>query len=214
MISPQVIATAVTATNRDAHALSRAESVLCAATLSTAVILWLWPSLARAAGTAEVAASALCLMAFLLLAAVTPVLASVDFAVHRLPNAIVLPVFCGAAVLFCAASVVSGQSESLIRSLIGCATLSVFYLLLVLIQPGGMGFGDVKLSAVLGLYLGWAGWGPLLLGGLSAFVLGGLVGLVMLALRHGSWTTAIPFGPWMLAGAWLGIAVGHPAMVA
>jgi leader peptidase (prepilin peptidase)/N-methyltransferase len=68
--------------------------------------------------------------------------------------------------------------------------------------------GDVKLAGVLGLFLGYLGFAPLIVGVFAAFLLGGLVGVGMLLTRRGTRRTAIPFGPWMLAGAWLGILAG------
>ncbi len=73
-----------------------------------------------------------------------------------------------------------------------------------------MGFGDVKLAALLGLYLGFVGLPQLAVGVLAAFLLGGLAGATLLVLRRADRRTAIPFGPWMLAGAWVGILAGTP----
>ena len=70
-----------------------------------------------------------------------------------------------------------------------------------------MGGGDVKLAGVVGLYLGWIGWGTLAVGAFAAFLLGGLFGIVLLIAAGRR--TAIPFGPWMIAGAWLGILTGE-----
>ena len=83
----------------------------------------------------------------------------------------------------------------------GAGALFAVYLLLALISPAGMGMGDVKLAAVLGLYGGWAGaaaWMGTLLGG---FLLGGLAGVAVLAARRGSRGSTFPFGPGMLAAA-------------
>jgi leader peptidase (prepilin peptidase)/N-methyltransferase len=89
------------------------------------------------------------------------------------------------------------------------ALLYGFYLALRLIHVGGMGGGDVKLAGVIGLYLGWLGWGALAVGALAAFLLGGVFGVLLLALRRAGRRSAIPFGPWMLAGAWTGILAGE-----
>lgn len=80
--------------------------------------------------------------------------------------------------------------------------------MLALITPSGLGLGDVKLSGLLGAFLGWLGWSHLLLGSLAAFVLAGVFGLVLLAVRKGDGGTAFPFGPWMVAGAVIGAAWG------
>jgi leader peptidase (prepilin peptidase)/N-methyltransferase len=73
-----------------------------------------------------------------------------------------------------------------------------------------MGFGDVKLAGVVGLYLGYLGWGSLAVGGFAAFVLGGIFSIILLVSRRGKGKTKIPFGPWMLLGAWVGILFGEP----
>ena len=72
-----------------------------------------------------------------------------------------------------------------------------------------MGFGDVKLAGVIGIYLGWLGWDVLAVGALAAFLLGGLFGVILLVSRSAGSKTAVPFGPWMLGGAWVGILGGH-----
>jgi leader peptidase (prepilin peptidase)/N-methyltransferase len=72
-----------------------------------------------------------------------------------------------------------------------------------------MGFGDVKLAAVLGIYLGWLGWGELIVGAFAAFLLGGLFAIGLMVFRRAGRKTAIPFGPWMLGGAWIAILFGN-----
>jgi leader peptidase (prepilin peptidase)/N-methyltransferase len=73
-----------------------------------------------------------------------------------------------------------------------------------------MGFGDVKLAGVLGLFLGYLGWGQLVVGAFGAFLLGGAFSLGLLALRRVNRKSGIPFGPWMLAGGWVGALAGAP----
>ncbi len=101
------------------------------------------------------------------------------------------------------------------RALIGMAALYAFYFVLAFIYPAGMGFGDVKLAGVLGLYLGWLGWAELVVGGFLGFLLRrcGRPGLLMPVRRAGR-KSQIPFGPFMLAGALarhpLGRCFGRP----
>ncbi len=66
----------------------------------------------------------------------------------------------------------------------------------------------MKLAGVLGLYLGWAGWGQLAVGAFAAFLLGGVFSLVLIVVRRASRKSRIPFGPWMIVGAWVGILCG------
>ena len=93
-------------------------------------------------------------------------------------------------------------------ALIGAALCGAVFALVHAISHGGLGFGDVKLAGVIGLFLGWLGWGPLAVGAFSAFMLGGLFSLVLVMTRGATGRTAIPFGPWMLLGAWVGIFAG------
>ena len=83
------------------------------------------------------------------------------------------------------------------------------YFLLCFAYPAGMGFGDVKLTGVLGLYLGWLGWGSLAVGLFLGFLLGGVFGIALILVKKGGRKTAVPFGPFMLAGALIAILVGQ-----
>ena len=76
------------------------------------------------------------------------------------------------------------------------------------LSPDGFGFGDVKLLGLLGLVLGWFGWGVLMTGVFLGLLTGALVSLLLLATRRAGWRTAIPFGPPLLAGAVLTLALG------
>jgi leader peptidase (prepilin peptidase)/N-methyltransferase len=148
------------------------------------------------------------LPAFLYLGAVGVALALIDIDVKRLPNAIVLPSYPVAAVLLGAAALANGEPGRLVRVLVGGVALYAFYFLLMLIQPRGMGFGDVKLAGVLGGYLAYLGWGELVLGGFLAFLLGGVAGAALMAVRRAGRKSHIPFGPWMLLGALVAILWG------
>ncbi|WP_104200479.1 A24 family peptidase [Cryobacterium sp. Y29] len=148
------------------------------------------------------------LVAFLYLAAISVALAMIDLDTHTLPNKILLPAYPVAAVLLTAAALVAGEPGRVLTALIGAAALFGLYLALALISPGGMGLGDVKLAGLLGLYLGYLGWGPLIVGAFGAFLLGGAFGLLLLATRKAKRRSSIPFGPWMLLAAWLGVFFG------
>ncbi|WP_205750014.1 A24 family peptidase [Cryobacterium sp. SO1] len=158
--------------------------------------------------TAEFVAAVCILFAYLYLAAVSIALALIDLDVHRLPNAIVLPSYIVAVALLGAASILNGDLESFLRGLIGLATLWLAYAVMAVAYPGGMGFGDVKLAGVLGLYLGYQGWGELVFGAFAAFLLGGLFAVLLLVTKRATRKSGIPFGPWMLVGAWFGIFFG------
>ena len=173
------------------------------------VSLPLASSLVAVQPTVETIASALALVAFLYLAAVSVALSFIDIEHHRLPNSIVLPSYLVAAALFSAASILTGDYGSLLRAAIGMAAMGAGYFALAFLWKGGMGFGDVKLAGVLGIYLGWSGWGSLVVGSLGAFFLGGIFGVILILVRKGTRKSGIPFGPWMLLGAWVGILFGN-----
>jgi len=156
-----------------------------------------------------VVAAAFSLLAYLYLAAISVALALIDIDTHRLPNRILLPAYGVSAVLLTAGALLAGEPGRLLGAAVGGAGLFGLYLLLAVVRPGAMGFGDVKLAGVLGIYLGWLGWGQLAVGAFGAFLLGGLFGVVLLLARRAGRTSSIPFGPWMLLGAWLGIFFGE-----
>ncbi len=149
------------------------------------------------------------LPALLYLAAVSIALALIDLDTRRLPDAIVLPSYLVCAVLLTLASVLTADYWSLLRAAIGGAALFLAYLLMAIVYRGGMGGGDIKLAGLLGLCLGWFGWAPLIVGAFAAFVIGGIIGVALMAARRATRKSAIPFGPSMIAGAWVGIFVGQ-----
>lgn len=146
------------------------------------------------------------------LAAVSMALALIDLDVHRLPDAIVLPSYPVVLALLALASWAPGGVPdwgALLRAVIAGVAFLAFYFVVLVVYPAGMGFGDVKLAGVLGLYLGWIGWGAVLVGWFATFLLGGLFAVVLLLLGRARKGTGIPFGPWMLLGAAVGIAAGE-----
>ena len=106
------------------------------------------------------------------------------------------------------AALADDRWHDLLRAGIGMAALYCFYFVLASIYPAGMGFGDVKLAGVLGIYLGWLGWGELVVGAFLGFLFGGVVGLLLMAVRRAGRKSSIPFGPYMLAGAFVSILWG------
>jgi leader peptidase (prepilin peptidase)/N-methyltransferase len=154
--------------------------------------------------------ASLALPAYLYLAAVAVALAAIDLDVRRLPNAIVLPSYAVGAGLLLIPAAGHGDWWPLARGGLGMALLWLGYLAIALAYPGGMGFGDVKLAGLLGLYLGFLGWSPLWIGTLAGFLSGGLVAIGLVLARRAGRKTAIPFGPHMLAGAVLAVFAAGP----
>ncbi|GAA4902887.1 prepilin peptidase [Streptomyces coeruleoprunus] len=148
------------------------------------------------------------LAVWLLLAPFTVLLAAVDRRVHRLPDQVTLPLAAAAPLLLGGAALLPRSAGSWPLSLLGAAALGGAYLVLFLVNPHGMGFGDVKLALSLGAALGWYGWGILFLGAFAGFALGAAYGFGLIALRRATRKSAIPFGPFMIGGALLGVLLG------
>ena len=96
----------------------------------------------------------------------------------------------------------------LARAAIGGAALFVLYAVLWFVYPKGMGLGDVKLAGILGLYLGYLGWGTLAVGAFFGFALGGVLGVTLMAIGRATRKSKIPFGPFMLSGAMAAVFFG------
>lgn len=128
----------------------------------------------------------------------------IDVRHHLLPNRIIFPSYAVAGMLLLGGAAAGGGAGLFgvpgLRVLAGAAALWLFYFLLRAAYPPGMGFGDVKLAGVLGLYLGFLGWGHVFAGTFAAFLFGGLWSVALLLTRRGTLKSDIPFGPFMLAG--------------
>jgi leader peptidase (prepilin peptidase)/N-methyltransferase len=137
-------------------------------------------------------------------------LGAIDVAVRRLPNKIVLPAYPVIGLLLAGAAAVRHDWWSLARGGLGALVLFAFFFALALIHPGGMGFGDVKLAGVVGLVLGYLSWSALVVGAFTGFFLGAVIGVAVIVLGRGGRKTALPFGPFMVAGALLALWVADP----
>ncbi len=142
------------------------------------------------------------LPAYLYLAAVAVALAFIDVAHRRLPDLLTLGSYPVAfAALGAATPVARDGTSHLIHAFIGLACASACYLILALIYPAGIGWGDVKLSGLLGLYLGWISPTALFIGLAAGFVLAALVGAGLIVAGKATRRSQLAFGPFMLAGA-------------
>lgn len=140
----------------------------------------------------------------LYLAVVSPVLAAFDVREHRLPNVLVLPGYAVAAAGAVGQWLVSGRPP--LTALIAGAAFGGALLLLSLL--GGMGMGDVKLAGVLGLSSGLLSFEAAVVAPAAAFLLGGVAAVTVLRDAHGR---SIPFGPYLLAGYWIALAINRGA---
>jgi leader peptidase (prepilin peptidase)/N-methyltransferase len=150
---------------------------------------------------------------YLLLTAMLLTVSVIDIQLYRLPDRIVLPTLAVSVVLVVVESLRASRPSGIHYAVVGL--LIYFFVLLVvhLISPRGMGFGDVKLAAVMGLYLGWlapsdmGAFAMVLWAMLVGFVSGSVVGVVMLVMRRRS--TPIPFGPFLALGAMTVVLIGQ-----
>ena len=127
-------------------------------------------------------------------------LSVIDFDLFLLPKRMVWPL-CGVVLgLLGIAAAIDGSSSDIKRAVIGGVAGFGALLVLHVISPNGMGFGDVRLAALIGLDLGWLGLQQVLLGVFSGFVFAAVVGLTLLATGKRSRDDAVPFGPFLALG--------------
>ncbi|MEV6283590.1 A24 family peptidase [Kribbella sp. NPDC051770] len=149
-------------------------------------------------------------VAWVALAIAGAVLGYIDARTRYLPSAIIWPTYGVVSVALVVAAAVTGEWGSLRRAAIaGLIGFGVFYLLWFVL-PGGVGFGDVRLSGLLGIALGWLGWGEFVSGLYGGFLLGAVLGIVLTLARVFKRKEMFPFGPFMLAGAVVGVFAGGP----
>ena len=134
-------------------------------------------------------------------------LAVVDWRTRLLPTRVIAPSYAVLAVLTVLATLVTGDWASLLRAGWGWLVAGGTFFALWFLYPRGMGYGDVRLSGLLGISLGYLGWAELLTGVYAGFVLGGVGGLLLSWLRIVD-RRSYPFGPFMLVGALVGVLLG------
>jgi leader peptidase (prepilin peptidase) / N-methyltransferase len=128
-------------------------------------------------------------------------LSVIDLRLHLLPDRVLLPGIAVTAALLALAAALDDAWPDLVRALIAAAVSFVLLLGMALIAPAGLGMGDVKLAALLGLVLGWLGWPAVLLGFFLGFLLQAVLGLVLLAAQRAGRRTELAFGPALLVGS-------------
>lgn len=151
------------------------------------------------------------LPAVLYLAVLGVLLAAIDLALLRLPDPLTLPSYPAAALLLAAAVPFTEHGGTrYLHALAGMAALWLFYAVQWFALPGRIGLGDVKLAGVLGLYLGWYGAGAALFGVVTTHLLAGGYAIVLLVTRRAGPKSDLPFGPFMIAGAFAAVALAAP----
>ena len=151
--------------------------------------------------------------ALLIAAYLVPVgvaLSVVDWRTRLLPTWVIAPSYGVVVVLAVVAAWIGGDWDDLVRAGAGWLVAGGLFFLMWVIYPAGMGYGDVRLSGLLGIALGFLGWGELMVGLFASSLLGGLGGGLLSMLRIVD-RKAYPFGPFMLLGAVVGVLLGPAA---
>lgn len=135
-------------------------------------------------------------------------LAVIDARQRRLPDRLTLPSYPVAlALLGLAALLLPGGGRPFLGALLGMGSALLLFGAQAVIYPDGLGWGDVKLAGILGLYLGWLGLAALVAGLVLGYLLAGLAGAGLIAAGRASRKTQLPFGPFLLAGTLAAIAL-------
>ena len=143
------------------------------------------------------------MLGFLIMGFLGITLTVIDLEHHRLPDRLTLAGALGSAAMLVLDAMLLASWTAALRGLLCAAATFGVFLLMAVISPDGMGLGDVKLAALLGLHTGWLGWQLALLAVLAGFAVGSLAALGLMLARRATLRTAIPFGPALLVGAWL-----------
>ncbi len=145
---------------------------------------------------------------------VCAVLGIIDWRTRLLPSIIVLPATVAAIVYGGARWAATGDHDELVRGVIALLVVRTFFWVLWFVRQAGLGFGDVRLSALLGCALGYAGWPEVVVGVYASFLVFGLPWLFVAIVKRdrGLLKRAFPFGPFMLVGAWIGLLAGDPIL--
>lgn len=153
------------------------------------------------------AGSSVLLPALVVLAAACTPLVLIDLRQHRLPDRLVLPAGVAGAALLALAAGLDDEWAAWLRAVEAAAVVYGVGVVLLLIAPRALGYGDVKLATVLAGYLGWFGWSRVYQGIVAGFLLACLAAILLLAMGRATQRTPLPFGPCLILGALLVLAL-------
>jgi leader peptidase (prepilin peptidase)/N-methyltransferase len=149
------------------------------------------------------------LPAYLVLTAFLIALSAIDLDTFLLPKKLVWPAFGAGVVLLGGASLLQGDGRSAVEAAVGSAAAFALLFVIHFISPKGMGFGDVRLAAVLGLHLGWLELPEVPLGLFLSFLVASVVGVGLIATKRKGRKDRVPFGPFLAVGTGLAILFGE-----
>ncbi len=133
-------------------------------------------------------------------------LTMIDFDHYLLPDNITLP-FLWAGLLLALFGIFTHPADAIIGAILGYMILwSIYWVFKLLTGKEGMGYGDFKLLALLGAWMGWQALPVIIL--LSSLV-GAIVGISLIAFRNHDKSKPIPFGPYLAAAGWICLIWGN-----
>jgi leader peptidase (prepilin peptidase)/N-methyltransferase len=138
------------------------------------------------------------------------VVSVIDLEHSIIPNRIVYPTIFVAVPLLALAAVAKGDVGRLWIALAGGGIAFAVLFVVHLVSPESMGFGDVRLSFILGLFLGWLSMSHVVAGLFIGFVLGAVVGLLLMVSGRRGRKDSVPFGPFLAGGAAVAVFFGRP----
>jgi leader peptidase (prepilin peptidase) / N-methyltransferase len=149
------------------------------------------------------------LPSYLLLAGVSVVLYLTDVDHKLIPNRVLYPATVAAFALLAAGAVFEGSTDRLGPAALGAAGYFGILFVVYLIARGGFGFGDVKLAFLLGAMTAFQSQRTVLLAVFFTGVIGGIPAIALLVTRKARFSDELPYGPPMLAGAWVALVFGE-----
>lgn len=138
-------------------------------------------------------------------------LAVIDWRTQLLPTKLIWPAYALTLAGVLVAWLATRDTGDVVRAFWGWLMAGGLYFLLWVVYPRGLGYGDVRLSGILGIILGYLGWGEVLTGIYAGFLLGGVGGGLLSVLRLVK-RKSFPFGPFMLVGALVGVLWGDAVL--
>jgi leader peptidase (prepilin peptidase) / N-methyltransferase len=166
------------------------------------------------AGAANRFGAHLVLVPFIVFFSVLVVVSTTDLSHGLIPRRLVYPGLAAVSALLVVVAAVDAQWHRLATAGIGAVAAFAVLFVIWWLAPRGIGFGDVRLSALIGLGTGWIGLLDVYVAVVSGFILGLLGGVAMTLLRRTGRRTRIPFAPALAAGAIVAVFWGAPIVQA